>query len=103
MVRNTKLPQPRTAVYRPSNTTVFDKRVAPHLTFPEWVSVTGGQPWSSASQFDRHNLLAAELGLRLFEYADIGTVLGEKLSSIELLAGSGLGRSCRSRTAAPPT
>ena len=53
----------------------------------------GRQPWSSASQFDRHNLLAAELGLRLFEYADIGTVLGEKLSSIELLAGSGLGRS----------
>lgn len=92
VVRNTKLPAPRTAVYRPSNTTVFDRRLAPHLTFPEWVSVTGGQPWSSASQFDRHNLLAAELGLRLFEYGDVGTVLGEKLSSIELLAGSGLGR-----------
>ena len=93
VVRNTKLHQPRAAVYRPSNTTVFDRRITPHLTFPEWVSITGGQPWSSASQFDRHNLLAAELGLRLFEYADIGTVLGEKLSSIELLAGSGLGRS----------
>lgn len=92
VIRHTKLPAPRTAVYRPSNTTVFEKTVAPHLTYPEWVSITGGQPWSSASQFDRHNLLAAELGLRLFEYGDIGTVLGEKLSTIELLAGSGLGR-----------
>ncbi|GAA3634786.1 hypothetical protein [Microlunatus ginsengisoli] len=93
VLRQSKYPQPRTVVYRPSNTTVFDKHLAPHLTWPEWVSVTGGRPWSAASQFDRHNLLAAELGLRLQEYADdVGAVVGENLSTIDLLAGSGLGR-----------
>ncbi len=89
--RVSRLPKPRTTVYRPARTKVFDTVLGPRLTFPEWVAVTGGQPWSATSQFDRHNLLAAELGLRLLEYADVATVLGEKLSSLELLAGSGLG------------
>lgn len=85
-------PRPKTTVYRPSRTDDFDRFLQPHMTFPEWVSVTGGQGWAPNSQFDRHNLLAGELGLRLLEYADVVTVLGEKLSSIDLLAGTGLDR-----------
>lgn len=78
-------------VYRPARTNNFDRVVAPQLTFPEWVSVTGGHPWESGSQFDRHNILAAELALRVSEWCEIGAVTGEKLSSWDLLAHSGLG------------
>lgn len=81
----------RGTMYRPSNTDVFDKNLAPHLTMPEWVRVTGGQPWGAGGQYDRHNLLATELGLRFAEYTEVGTVLGEKVSTVDLLAGSGIG------------
>lgn len=82
----------RGSLYRTSHTDVFDDQMTKRLTWPEWVAVTGGKPWASSVRHDRHNLLATELGLRLAEYADIGTVLGEKLSTIDLLAGSGLGQ-----------
>ena len=72
-------------LYRPSRGDAFESEVAPRLTWPEWMSVTAGMPFNSFGQFDRHNVLAAELGLRLAEFADIGTVLGEKLSRAELL------------------
>lgn len=81
------------ALYRPSSTDVFDRAVKDTLTWPEWVSVTGGYPWSGAGQHDRHNVLAAELGLRAAEYLPVGAVLGEKFSSVDLLCGSGLGKS----------
>jgi hypothetical protein len=82
----------RNCLYRPSNSEVFDKLIAPELTWPEWISVTGGYPWSGGGQYDRHNLLSTELALRAAESLPIGAVLGEKFSTVDLLAGSGLGK-----------
>ncbi|AUZ33643.1 hypothetical protein C3B78_03610 [Arthrobacter sp. PGP41] len=82
----------RLTVYRPSNTNVFEQHIAPTLTWPEWATVTGGLPWSSAGRPGRHNILAAELGLRAAEHLPIGAVLGEKFSTPDLLAGTGLGK-----------
>lgn len=79
-------------VYRTANSEAFNKIIEPTLTGPEWLSVTAGHPWSTGGQYDRHNVLSTELGLRVAEYLDIGAVLGEKLSTLDLLAGSGLGK-----------
>lgn len=79
------------AIYRPSRTLAFEKDISGHLTYPEWVSVTAGLPWASGSQYDRHNILAAELALRVAEWCEIGSVVGEKLSSMDMLAHSGAG------------
>jgi hypothetical protein len=81
----------RASLYRPSRTHNFTRRLAPHLTYPEWVAVTGGLPWESGSQYDRHNVLATELALRVAEWCEIGAVVGEKLSGWELLAHTGAG------------
>jgi hypothetical protein len=78
-------------IYRPSRTTVFERDIAPKLTYPEWVSVTAGHGWESGSQYDRHNILAAELALRVAEFCEIGAVVGEKLSTWNLLAHEGAG------------
>jgi hypothetical protein len=86
-------PLGRTTLFRPSRSPVFDREIAPRLTYPEWVSVTGGHAWESGSQFDRHNILATEVALRVSELSEIGGVLGEKLSTVDLLAHTGLGRS----------
>ena len=80
----------RGTLYRPTTSKAID-RITNRLTYPEWVSLTGGIAWDRGGQFDRHNVLATELGLRLAEYCDVGTVLGEKLSTVDLLAGSGIG------------
>lgn len=82
----------RQMLLRPSASSVFDQTVKPRLTWAEWLAVTGGQDWTSGTQYDRHNLLATELGLRLAEYTDVATVLGERFSTVDLLAGSGIGR-----------
>jgi len=82
----------RRALYRPANTDAYQKLIAPTLTYPERLQITGGYPWASGGQYDRHNVLAAELALRAAEHLAIGGVLGEKFSSVDLLAGSGLGR-----------
>lgn len=82
----------RYSLYRPSNTDSFDKLIEPTLTGPELLSITAGQPWSGGGQYDRHNVLALELALRACEYLPIGAILGEQLSSVDLLAGSGLGK-----------
>ncbi|MEY9950577.1 hypothetical protein [Leifsonia sp. EB34] len=82
----------RAALYRPAATEVFRTKISPRLTYPERIAVTGGLPYASSSQYDRHNVLAAELALRVAEYCEIGTVLGERLSGIDLLTGSGIGR-----------
>ncbi len=75
----------RGAVYRPVNSPAFT-RFAEALPYNEWLSVTAGRPWRSGSDLDRHNLLAAELGLRVAEFAEVGTVFGETLSGFDLLS-----------------
>lgn len=85
----------RTVVFRPGNTDAFTRLLEPELTYPEWLSLTGGTPWSVGGQYDRHNLLATELGLRAAEYLPVGAVLGEKHTTVDLLTGSGLGHSIR--------
>lgn len=81
----------RATVYRPSRSDVFDSRLAPLLSYEQKVAITGGLPWDFRRQYDRHNLLTAELGLRVAEWCEVGTVLGEKFSTVELLAGTGAG------------
>ena len=80
----------RATLYRPTNSQAVE-RIIERLTYAEWVSLTGGWEWDKGGQFDRHNVLATELGLRLAEYCDVATVLGEKFSTVDLLAGSGIG------------
>lgn len=82
----------RNTLYRPSASDAFTRHLEPTLTAPEWLSVTAGQPWSFGGQYDRHNVLSTELALRAAEYLPVGAVLGETLSSVDLLAGAGLGR-----------
>ncbi|TSE15679.1 hypothetical protein B1A87_006960 [Arthrobacter sp. KBS0703] len=79
-------------VFRTANSEAFTKAIEQTLTGPEWLSVTAGMSWSTGGQYDRHNVLSTELGLRAAEYLEVGAVMGEKLSSIDLLAGSGLGK-----------
>lgn len=85
----------RNILYRPAATDVFKRLIAPTLTGPELLTVTGGQPWSSGGQYDRHNVLACELALRAAEVLPIGTVLGETFASVDLLLGSGLGKTVK--------
>lgn len=81
------------AVLRPAKGDVFESLLKDRLTWPEWVAITGGQEWMPPGRGrDRHDLIATELGLRFAEYTEIGTVLGERFSTVDLLAGSGLGR-----------
>jgi len=61
------------------------------LTFAEHIAITGGQDWSSEHRFDRHNVLTTELALRVAEFCDVATVLGEKQVSLaSMLAASGI-------------
>ncbi len=85
----------RNFLYRPAATDFFDRVIAPTLTSPELLTITGGQRWSSGGQYDRHNVLAAELAIRASEYLPIGTVLGETFASVDLLLGSGLGKTVK--------
>lgn len=87
----------RNILYRPAATDVFKRLIEPTLTGPEWLTVTGGQPWSSGGQYDRHNVLAGEFALRASEYLPIGTVMGETFASVDLLLGSGLGKPVKVR------
>lgn len=61
------------------------------LSYVEWVSMTAGLPMDADRQFSRHNVLATEFGLRMAEHSPAAMVLGEKLSTTDLLAYSGLG------------
>ena len=82
----------RGALYRPADTKVFEKKVAPLLTYTEWVSTTAGiKARVGGGQHARHNIIATELALRIAEVCDIGTVVGEKLSLADLLGYTGLG------------
>ncbi|OCI32916.1 hypothetical protein [Oerskovia enterophila] len=78
---------------RTTRSEVFDKDIAPHLTYTEHVRVTGGSGWKSAGQYDRHNVLATELGLRVSELcgAEVGAVLGELNCPVSLLSSTSNG------------
>ena len=82
----------RDAVYRPGDSKAFDELIRPRLTWTENLSVTGGGEWNNRGLHDRHNILATELALRAAEYLPLGTVLGEKYATVDLLAGAGLGK-----------
>lgn len=49
------------------------------LAYRDLVGVTAGQPWWWGSQFDRHNVIGAELLVRVAEYTPIPLVLGEQV------------------------
>jgi hypothetical protein len=71
----------RLRLYRPDLHRGSFERLTRRLSYPEWVGVTGGSGWTQGPQFDRHNLLAVELCLRVAEWCDIGAVLGESLAT----------------------
>ena len=79
------------ALYRPRTQRQFSA-LQGKLTWAEWVGITGGQPYGGGGHHDRHNVLAAELGLRYAEYADVEAVLGEAFSTHDHLVGRGVGR-----------
>lgn len=81
----------RGGMLRPSRTHVFARKLQPRLTRAEWLSVTGGQPFASGSQYDRHNTLMVELALRAAEMTEVVGAIGEKLSTWDLLAHTGCG------------
>ena len=95
----------RARLVRPTRSLNFVELLEPTMSYQEWVSVTGGSPWDFRRQYDRHNLLSTELGLRVAEFCEVGTVLGEKLSTADLLTWSGLGRAgeCPDKRAADLT
>lgn len=78
-------------LYRPAQTRAFDDLIAPKLTYEEWVSVTGGTPWESTGQYDRHNILTNEVLLRAAEFLPVGAVTGEKHADLETLGYTSLG------------
>ncbi|MWV32478.1 hypothetical protein [Rathayibacter iranicus] len=81
----------RGTLLRPAKPSAAVERFEQALTYPEWVSVTGGTGFEFSRQYDRHNVLAAELGLRVAEFCRVAAVLGEKLSAVNDLAYRGWG------------
>ncbi|QNE48714.1 hypothetical protein F1C58_16785 (plasmid) [Glaciihabitans sp. INWT7] len=82
----------RGALYRLNAGGGFEKHVAPILTYAEWLSTTAGlKNTIGGGHHDRHNVITMELALRIAELCDVGTVVGEKLSSADLHGYSGLG------------
>lgn len=71
---------------------VLESKFLPGCTLAERIAITGGRDVTAGGQYDRHNLIAAELALRAAEMCDLGTVLPETLSTADLLLGQGLGR-----------
>ena len=76
---------------RPAKPGAVLRELEAGMSYAEWLSTTAGMPFDSDRQFARHNVLATELGLRMAEFGNVGTVLGEKLSSMSLLAYAGVG------------
>lgn len=92
-LRSDRLTDPNAVpFFRSGRGSAFDDHIKDRLTWAEWVSVTGGQKFTGAANYDRHDLLGAELALRLAEYTEVGTVLGERFSTVDLIVGTGLGR-----------
>lgn len=82
----------RSWLVHPSRTDSYRRNIDPNLTFPESVSVTGGQEWVTGGQYDRHNVLATEFALRASEFTRCATVLGEQWSSASQLLWEGWGQ-----------
>lgn len=76
---------------RPTRPGPVLRELEERMSYAEWLSTTAGLPFDADRQFARHNVLATELGLRMAEFGNVGTVLGEKLSSMAMLAYSGVG------------
>ncbi|WP_096303530.1 hypothetical protein [Jatrophihabitans sp. GAS493] len=72
-------------LYRPYRSGDFD-RLARRLSQADLAGVTGGVSWRWGSQFDRHNLLGAELALRVAEYTTMACVLGESVAGVDLIS-----------------
>lgn len=68
------------------------KILRPHLTWHDWMTITGGQRWEKSKPRVRHDTYAMECALRLADHADVLTVLGEKFSTADMLGGTGAGR-----------
>lgn len=66
---------------RPDYLGDFDT-LAAMTDYTDWVGITAGHEWTWGSQFDRHNLLGTELALRVAEFCDVATVLGESLGEL---------------------
>lgn len=75
-----------TNLYRPLEGKPFEE-LAGLLSYGQWVQLTAGRPWTRGSQHDRHNILAAELALRIAEFCETGAVLGEALGELTDLTG----------------
>lgn len=75
---------------RPGKPGKLLRQIEDQMSYAEWLSTTAGMPFDSDRQFARHNLLATELGLRMAEFGNVSTVLGEKLSSMAMLAYDGV-------------
>ncbi len=78
-------------LYRPSRTDVFERVLRPRMTWAEVISTTAGLRFETGAQHDRHAVLATELALRVAEFCEIAAVLGERLSTLQLLAHEGAG------------
>ncbi len=75
----------RAALWRPGRDRKALRRLGGMLTSAERVSLTGGRDIDVVHQYDRHNVLTAELALRLAEFAPVSTVLGDSCSNVRLL------------------
>lgn len=81
----------RARMFRPSASKAFRRLIHPRMTYAEWVSVTGGLKYLTGGQYDRHNVLTAELALRAAEFLRIGSVLGERQAHVNTIAYTGTG------------
>src|SRR5579875_109806 len=61
--------------------------IGKHLSYAEWLSVTGGRPWATPVPYNRHGVLATEASLRVAEHLDIGAVLGETVADLSSVLG----------------
>lgn len=94
----------RTAVlptmWRPSTRTAARNWVD-ELDFDDWVRLTGGGSWTPGGrQGDLHNMLTAELALRLAEYTNVATVMGESLCGFDQMMPDRFAGGFRKRAAA---
>ncbi|MBN9214698.1 MAG: hypothetical protein J0J04_07780 [Microbacterium sp.] len=76
----------RARMLRPSASHAFDQLIKPRMTYTEWVSVTAGEKFLTGGQYDRHNVLTAELILRVAEHLPVATALGERQSLMRDIA-----------------
>lgn len=61
----------------------FEEMLEPELTLAERVAVLGGGEFNGAHAADRHNVLAAELLLRVAEFADVAAVVGDGFCALD--------------------